>query len=545
MPLHWPLHKRYVNGFFVEWIREAIVSHIKKTVMPKVNPNRERARVNDYKNLSIPDKAIKYPRFFNSIRFEQFRHISNVELKFVNPITVISGSNCSGKTTALMAIACSHYHFMRRNVVNGTWERTKWGDLMRFTSHDVQLMDWTYYVTYRDGVFHSPEKRGQHKRTGKWNGVAKKEGQIGTPASDPNGRKVYLIDLNRITPGRHLSRTNYMKARGASTTDLANKRLVNAYVSYVFEKTYQVKSFFSAADSQLYAYLGRDHYSSFNTASGEDVILAMLTDIVNAEENSLILIDEIEMGLHPKLQRRLMDVLYRISRIQKKQFIITTHSYAILDSVLPESRLYIDNCNGNFRVIDNIPTKEVLTRMDSERFPVLSIYVEDSVSKRIVMEAIKQINTTNPGFARLLTVVEIGSADKTYSYFVNRRAIGLIDHFERRAICVLDGDMRTQRNHDGSLKYPSDPDLFFHFSGEAPEMMMVKKYLVNHPNTNLQYHAGIDGNAHILFEKMRELGLAISKEDALEICLSEYINSVDGGLHFNQLKNFIQQKCKL
>lgn len=513
--------------------------------MPRINPNRERARVNDYKNLAIEDKEEKYPRFFNSIRFEQFRHITNVELKFVNPITVISGSNCSGKTTALMAIACSHYHFMRRNVVNGNWERTRWGDLMRFTGHDVQFEDWTYYVTYRDGTSNSSEKRGQHKMTGKWNGVAKKEGQIGTPASGPNGRKVYLIDLNRITPGRHLSRTNYMKARGMSATDIANKRLVNAYVSYVFEKTYQVKNFFSAADSQLYAFVGGNQYTSFNTASGEDVIVSMLTDIVNAEENSLILIDEIEMGLHPKLQRRLMDVLFRISRIQKKQFIITTHSYAILDSVLPESRIYIDNNNGNFRVIDNIPTKEVLTRMDSERFPVLSVYVEDDVSKRIVMDAIKELNDANPGFARLLTVVEIGSADKTYDYFLKRRSVGAVDHFERRAVCILDGDMRGKTNRDGGLKYPPDTDLFFHFSNRAPEMMLVSKYLVNHPNATMQYHIGDEGNAHILFEKMREIGLATSREDALNICVYEYINSVDGRAHFEMLKSFLQQKCQI
>lgn len=514
--------------------------------MPKINPNREKAKVNNYKNLTIIEKADKYPRFFNSIRFEQFRHISNVTLNFCNPITVISGSNCSGKTTALMAIACSHYHFMRRNVINGTWERTRWGDLMRFTRHDVQLVDWTYYVTYRDGLFHSPEKRGQHKMTGKWNGVAKKEGQIGTPSAGTNGgRKVYLIDLNRITPGRHISRTNYMKARGLLTSKLANERLVNAYVSYVFENNYQVKKLFTAADSQLYAFTRGNQYTSFNTASGEDVIVSMLADVVNAEENSLILIDEIEMGLHPKLQRRLMDVLFRISRIQKKQFIITTHSYAILDSVLPESRIYIDNNNGIFRVIDNIPTKEILTRMDSERFPVLSVYVEDDVSKRIVMEAVKELNNANPGYARLLTVVEVGAADKTYAYFINRRTVGPVDHFERRAVCILDGDMRNKTNRDGSLKYPADHDLFFHFGNVAPEVMLVSKYLINHPNDTLGYHAGIDGNAHVLFEKMRELGLAVSRENALEMCLHEYLQSIDGATHFTLLKDFLYQKCQV
>ena len=512
--------------------------------MPNINPNRERARVNEYRNLSIADKAVKYPRFFNSIRFEQFRHIRNVELNFVNPITVISGSNCSGKTTALMAIACSHYHFMRRNVVNGNWERTRWGNLMRFTRHDVQLVDWTYYVTYRDGLDHSPERRGQHKMTGKWNGVAKKEGQIGTPAGGPNGRKVYLIDLNRITPGRHLSNSNFMKARWAATSDVTNKRLVNAYVSYVFEKSYQVKNLFAAADAQLFAFVGRSQYTSFNTASGEDVVTSMLNDIVNAEENSLILIDEIEMGLHPKLQRRLMDVLYRISRIQKKQFIITTHSYAILDSVLPESRIFIESNNGNFRVIDNLPTNEVLTRMDSERFPVLSVYVEDDVSKRIVTEAVKELNQANPGFARLLSVVEIGPADKTYYYFQKRNDIGAKDHFERRAVCILDGDKQNERFADGRLQFPAQADLFFHYTNQAPEKMMVSKYLANHPDGTLQWHVD-NSSPHILLEKMRELGLAASKEDALNICVSEYVNSVDGRAHFETLKSFLQRKCQI
>ena len=70
-------------------------------------------------------------------------------------------------------------------------------------------------------------------------------------------------------------------------------------------------------------------------------------------------------------------------------------------------------------------------------------------------------------------------------------------------------------NRDGSLKYPAQSDLFFHFSNDASEVKLVKKYLVNHPNATLLYHTGIAGNAHILLEKMRELGLAVSKEDAL------------------------------
>lgn len=74
---------------------------------------------------------------------------------------------------------------------------------------------------------------------------------------------------------------------------------------------------------------------------------------------------------------------------------------------------------------------------------------------------------------------------------------------------------------------------------------MVKKYLANHPNATLQYHTGIAGNAHILLDKMRELGLAASKDDALNICVAEYVGSVDGRVHFDTMKTFLQQRCQI
>ncbi len=74
---------------------------------------------------------------------------------------------------------------------------------MRFTSKDIQTEDWTYYVSYRLGENKINDKRGQRKfATKKWNGVAKKESQIGTPKDNKVGREVRYIDLDRIVPER-------------------------------------------------------------------------------------------------------------------------------------------------------------------------------------------------------------------------------------------------------------------------------------------------------------------------------------------------------
>ncbi len=69
--------------------------------------------------------------------------------------------------------------------------------------------------------------------------------------------------------------------------------------------------------------------------------------------------------------------------------------------------------------------------------------------------------------------------------------------------------------------------------------MLVKSYLTVNSNDTLQYHVD-NSNPHCLLEKMVELGLAIDRHQAFELCFDSYKNSVDGCNHFQALKEFIQ-----
>ena len=513
-----------------------------KRDMP-LNPNSAKDFVDDYPQKEQRDKVRAYPLFFTGLELTRFRHIVGLSLEFVHPITVISGTNRSGKTSALMAIACSHYKFMRPNVVNGRWERATWSDLVRFTSLDVQRQDWSYSVRYREGDT-DREKRGfRNFRTKKWSGVAKKEGQIGTPDARhrSNGREVYLIDINRINPGRHLSKTYYNKARHMPPAPIENREKIEEYLSYILENNYQVEQIADAADSKIYKLANANTYTSFNTASGEDVLMSLLAQILHAPDKSLILIDEIEIGLHPKIQHRLMDVLYMVSRRQQKQFIVTTHSYAVIDSVPPESRIHIDCCGGVFRSMPRLSTYEILTRMDSETFPVVTVYVEDDVSKEIVECAVLTLNRENPGFSRLLRVIAVGPADETYTYFRSRKRLQSEERIVTRAACVLDGDMEDKRDNQGSLVYPPEEGLFFHYhiGVEAPEKMLLREYLAVHPNGELQYHLE-HSDPHCLLGKMVELGVFTNKREAMDACIGVYRASEAGAEHFERFKEFLK-----
>ncbi|WP_151710442.1 AAA family ATPase, partial [Acinetobacter brisouii] len=301
-------------------------------------------------NVNI-DNHHQYPFFLKTVEFHPFRHIPHLKVEFKHPISVISGTNRSGKTTILMALACSHLNFMRRNPKNGSLERNTWSSLMKFTIHDKQKDDWNYFITYRKGNKTESPKRGQRKAlTNKWNGIGKKESQF-------NFRDVIFIDLDRIAPARFFNDKVYNEAKKSIVNNLTVTKIgkLEKYLSYVLEENFKINALAQVNDKDVFKYETSYEYSSFNTATGEDVLTRIIIDIVEATPKSLILIDEIEMGLHPKIQRRLMDVIRHVSREDQKQFIITSHSSTILDSVEPPSRIFIEkDHHGAYKSIQNI-----------------------------------------------------------------------------------------------------------------------------------------------------------------------------------------------
>ena len=162
--------------------------------MPNINPNSDR----DFLNTVDINNAQIFPLFLKKIKFEPFRHISSLEIEFIHPISIISGTNRIGKTTILMAIACSHLNFKKKNPRNGKLERQTWSNLMKFTSQDLQTVDWTYWITYKRGNRIDPPKRGQRKHISKkWNGIGKKESQF--------TRDVIFIEIDRALPLRNFN----------------------------------------------------------------------------------------------------------------------------------------------------------------------------------------------------------------------------------------------------------------------------------------------------------------------------------------------------
>lgn len=501
------------------------------------NPNADR----DYIDKLDVSGPVPYRKFLITVMLSPFRHIANLAVDFYNPISIITGTNRSGKSTILMAIACSHLNFEKRLAKNGKLVRHTWSSLMKFTNFDKQSSDWAYQLIYRDGV-EIVVKNGQRKfRTKKWNGVGKKEGQI-------RDRQVIFVDLDRILPARNFADKIFAMSKKTSAGGLPSAKIkeVEDYISYILEENFKIVKGAQHLDKVIYNYRNRHEYSSYNAASGEEVLIRMIVDIVEAENNALILIDEIEVGLHPKIQRRLMDVLYYVARRQNKQLIITTHSPTILKAVSLASRIFIERAgSSDFKVINSISVNAALSKMDAIGYPLVDLYCEDDVAESIILKAIANIirekKVTN--FHLLINIIVSGSVDTTYANFLAHDRTYKKKKIKVGYACVLDGDAKALKTTKGGRLYPDQKGLMFLYSEKAPEMFLLEAYLQANPNDTLEYHVR-NSNPHVLFEKMVEQGIAVDTKAAFELCWDCFQSTEVGAKYFEELKTFLVDIAK-
>lgn len=88
------------------------------------------------------------------------------------------------------------------------------------------------------------------------------------------------------------------------------------------------------AEPWFYLFDGHHQYELGEMSGGERAIFPMIFDFANKDiHNSVILIDELELHLHPPLQQGLLKALRNLGK--NNQFIITTHSDAVT-SIVPE-----------------------------------------------------------------------------------------------------------------------------------------------------------------------------------------------------------------
>lgn len=125
-------------------------------------------------------------------------------------------------------------------------------------------------------------------------------------------------------------------------------------------------------------------YSEAFAGSGETAIMVLVHRIHNSHNNSLLLLDEPEVSLHPGAQIRLRNYIIEQIKVKKLQVIISTHSPFFIEG-MPENaiKVFNTNSNGEFHIENKMNPKEAFYELEVESEKI-NIIVEDELAKQIL-----------------------------------------------------------------------------------------------------------------------------------------------------------------
>lgn len=385
---------------------------------------------------ALLDKVQKrrYGQYLLSVALEKIRGFTDSRVDFDFPVTAIIGPNGGGKTTVLGAAACAYADVKPRRFF------PKSGKL------DDSMAEWkiVYHAVDRDLKANDVVSRTATFRQAKWS----REGL---------SRTVRVFGIGRTLPAIERSALSYYGTNATSFVGLEQTALTSdviGFVGQILGKDVSKHAQIRLADGQDLL-VGRTSqnasYSEFHFGAGESSIIRMVAEIESLPENSLVLIEEIENGLHPLATMRMVEYLVTVAERKKIQSIFTTHSNDAL-TPLPDQAVW---AAVNNNVFQGKLTVESLRAITGRVTKGLVIFVEDEFAKAW-LEAILR----NDGDYELLDRVEIhamsgdGSAVRVNKFHNSDPSVSA------PSACYIDGD---------SKQATSDADRVYRLPGNMPE----------------------------------------------------------------------------
>jgi len=135
---------------------------------------------------------------------------------------------------------------------------------------------------------------------------------------------------------------------------------------------------------------GATYYSEKNFSLGELSVLKLLIKLRDIQDGSLVLIDELELAIHPRAQVRLFRYLESIAAEKGLTIIFSTHSVTLIKSMRRKNILFLHQENGVVRCIKGCYPTFALGHIAAgeEVAPDCVIYVEDDSARKCVLAAL-------------------------------------------------------------------------------------------------------------------------------------------------------------
>ncbi|MEZ2746044.1 AAA family ATPase [Halopseudomonas bauzanensis] len=477
-----------------------------------------------------------------SLRSGNIRGLSPFRIDFNYPITAIAGRNGSGKSTMLGLASCAYHNkstgfkLPRRGQPYYTF-----ADFFVQHSEDVSPQginilygiahnNWKKTEQLPDGVGIGYQVR-RKKKGGKWNDYASRI-----------KRDVVFLGIERIVPHIEKSQSKSYSRSFLHSGDSGWEIKVKDAVGKILGKKYDEFKYASHSKYRLpIVTVNGNKYSGFNMGAGENALFEVLSVMHAVSEGALVVIDEIELGLHSEAQKKFVQTLKELCKQRSLQIICTTHSRDIFSQLPDDARLFVENINGKSVVTSGISPDYAFSKLSSENSQELCVFVEDRVAKSILLAVL-------PSCIRSRISLEVIGSSSALS-----RQLSAIHNRENRTsfLAIFDGDQRNKEkqnlDHAFSMAEVGDKEEFkdwaikriSYLPGDTwPESWLVQKgsegidelaKLLNVEVDELEdvLERGLEAGKHNEFNEIGTL-IGLDEMDALNrFCINVAQNNID------------------
>lgn len=388
----------------------------------------------------------KFNKYVKRVTLRKVRGFSEEVIDFKTPVTALIGTNGGGKSTILGALALAY-----KTVKPGKFfPKSFFGD--------ESMSEWEIEMEITDKKTASDRNitRTAKFKQSKWRRDSFPE------------RDVVYIEIQRTVPAGELSK---FKQFLAGNRDDFEELSLNAdtikYATAVLDKDIaNYKAIIKRSDQSTKMYVGVANgaisYSQFHFGAGEASVIETIDRIENSIDNSLVLIEELENGLHPVAVRLFVHYLQNVSKRKKLQIVFTTHSQDAVNELSPEAVWASINkkaWNGKLSI-------ESLRAITGQVINSKVIYVEDSFAKEWVENAIGRYASDIASVVKVYTAGGYPNVVKV-SHFHNQNPT-----IASPSIALIDGDIKGRPGVDELPKNAK-------FLGDTYPDSIVFNYITN------------------------------------------------------------------
>lgn len=386
-----------------------------------------------------------YGKYLLKIVIDKARAIEGKTIDFEFPVTAIVGPNGGGKTTIAGASA-----ILYKDIAPATF-------FAKSGKYDPSMLNWRIeYEAIDKGVRENDTVR----RTAKYHNLKW--------ARNTLDRDVLVFGVSRTVPAaerKELRRciSNNFEVDDTNIEGISD--IVSQSVSSILDKDVSQYKHLKIDDKGNVTLLsGQNHkgdtFSEFHFGAGESSIIRMVLQLEAANDNSLVIIEEIENGLHPVATIRMVEYLITLAERKKIQAIFTTHSNDALHP-LPNNAIWASVNGELYKGKLDIRSLRAISGQISSK---LVVFVEDEFAAMWTRQIFSSINNAAIDAISTHPMKGDGTAVKVHNHH------RIDPSAKQTSICIIDGDSEQEDNENNGI---------FRLPGACPESSVFDCVLEN------------------------------------------------------------------